>query len=113
MPFLNRGPAYFMAKGISGRAGSSSVLGEAGSVLVHCPQVFRAASYSLARSCITHGLHRACWWISWMSDRAAMTSSAVAVVPRTGVWPMTSLAGPHRPPALTVMLGALATPLSA
>jgi hypothetical protein len=40
---------------------SSSVLpGGSGSALVHCPQTFRASSYSPARSCITHGLHRIC-----------------------------------------------------
>lgn len=31
---------------------------------------------------------------------------------RSEVWPMTSLVGPYNPPALTVMFGALATPLS-
>ena len=49
MPFLNFGPAYFIAKGVSGRAGSSSVLGEAGSVLVHCPQFFNLSGVTSIR----------------------------------------------------------------
>jgi hypothetical protein len=47
--------------------------------------------------------------------QARRPSGARDRVPATApeAWPMTSLAGPHRPPALAVMLGALATPLSA